>query len=117
MQRGRLGISIQEVNQSLADSFGLKKPGGALVGQIEKDSPAAKAGLEPGDVILAINGKEIAGSGELPAIVSAMTPGETAKLQVWRSGAARQIDVPVGQFQEEKLASADTCLLYTSRCV
>jgi serine protease Do len=107
VQRGRLGISIQEVNQSLADSFGLKKPGGALVGQIEKDSPAAKAGLEPGDVILAINGKEIAGSGELPAIVSAMTPGETAKLQVWRSGAARQIDVPVGQFQEEKVASAD----------
>ncbi len=107
VQRGRLGISIQEVNQSLADSFGLKKPGGALVGQIEKDSPAAKAGLEPGDVILAINGKEIAGSGELPAIVSAMTPGETAKLKVWRSGAARQIDVPVGQFQEEKVASAD----------
>ncbi len=107
VQRGRLGVSIQEVNQTLADAFGLKKPGGALVGQIEKDSPAAKAGLEPGDVILAINGREIASSGELPAIVSAMKPGEMAKLQVWRSGAARQIDVPVGQFQDEKVASAE----------
>ncbi len=107
VQRGRLGVAIQEVNQSLADSFGLKKPAGALVSSVEKESPAAKAGLEPGDVILAINGKDIAASGELPAIVSGMAPGESAKLQVWRNGSARQIDVKVGQFSDEKVASAD----------
>ncbi|HQU78412.1 MAG TPA: DegQ family serine endoprotease [Azonexus sp.] len=107
VQRGRLGVAIQEVNQSLADSFGLKKPAGALVSSVEKESPAAKAGLEPGDVILAINGKDIAASGELPAIVSGMAPGESAKLQVWRNGNARQIDVKVGQFSDEKVASAD----------
>ena len=63
--------------------------------------------LEPGDVILAINGKDITASGELPAIVSGMAPGESAKLQVWRSGNTRQIDVKVGQFSDEKVASAD----------
>ena len=107
VQRGRLGVAIQEVNQSLADSFGLKKPAGALVSSVEKESPAAKAGLESGDVILTINGKEITSSGELPAIVSGMAPGESAKLQVWRNGNAREIDVKVGQFSEEKVASAE----------
>jgi len=107
VQRGRLGVAIQEVNQSLADSFGLKKPAGALVSSVEKESPAARAGLEPGDVIISINGKDIAASGELPAIVSGMAPGESAKLQVWRNGNARQIDVKVGQFSDEKVASAD----------
>ncbi len=107
VQRGRLGVAIQEVNQSLADSFGLKKPAGALVSSVEKESPAAKAGLEPGDVILAINGKDITASGELPAIVSGMAPGESAKLQVWRSGNTRQIDVKVGQFSDDQVASAE----------
>ena len=108
VQRGRLGVGIQEINQSLADSFGLKKPAGALVGSVDKDSPAAKAGLEPGDVILAINGKEISSSSELPAIVSAMTPGAQAKLQVWRKGGTRDVDVQVGKFSDDKLASSDT---------
>jgi serine protease Do len=75
---------------------------------VEKGSPAAKAGLEPGDVILGINGKEISSSSELPAIVSSMTPGEQARLQVWRKGGTRQIDVQVGNFGDEQLASNDT---------
>ena len=108
VQRGKLGIGIQEVNQALAESFGLKKPAGALVGSVEKDSPAAKAGLEAGDVILGINGKQISSSVELPAIVSAMTPGSQAKLEVWRKGGSRQIEVKVGQFSDEKVASNDT---------
>jgi serine protease Do len=108
VQRGRLGISIQEVNQSLAESFGLKKTAGALVGAVDKDGPAARAGIEPGDIILGVNGNEIASSSELPAIIARLAPGETAKLQVWRKGSSRQIDVAVGTFSDEKLASRDT---------
>ena len=106
-QRGRLGVTIQEINQSLADSFGLKKPSGALVSSVEKGSPAAQAGLEPGDVILAINGKEIASSGDLPVIVAGMSAGDTARLQVWRNGSARDIAVRIGTFREDKVASAE----------
>ena len=108
VERGRLGITIQEINQSLADSFGLSKPGGALVASVESGSPAAKAGIETGDVILGIDGQSIENSGELPAIVAAKRPGEQVHLQVWRANASRNIDVKVGAFSEEKLASADT---------
>jgi len=107
VSRGRLGVSIQEINQSLAESFGLKKPAGALVSSVEKGSPAAKAGLEPGDVILGINGKEVVNSSELPAVVATIAPGDTASLQIWRKGATRQIDVAVGKFSDEKVASND----------
>ena len=108
VSRGRLGVTIQEINQSLAESFGLKKPAGALVSSVEKGSPAAKAGIEPGDVILGINGKEVVNSSELPAIVASIAPGDAAKLQVWRKGSTRQIDVAVGKFSDEKVASNET---------
>jgi len=108
VQRGRLGITIQEVNQSLADSFGLSKPTGALVSSVEGGSPAAKAGLEPGDVILSLNGKEVSSSSELPPLVAAIRPGDGAKLQVWRKGASREIEVKVGAQKEEKVASGES---------
>jgi serine protease Do len=107
VQRGRLGVSIQELNQSLADSFGLKKPGGALVSSVENGSPAAKAGLETGDVILSLNGKEITSSSDLPPLVADIQPGESAKLQVWRKGSTREVDVKVGAQKESKVASSD----------
>ena len=106
VQRGRLGVSIQEVNQSLADTFGLKKPGGALVNSVDKASPAAAAGLEPGDVILAANGREITNTGDLPVMIAGMSAGETVKLQVWRAGSTREITVKVGTFSEPTRASA-----------
>lgn len=102
VQRGRLGITIQEVNQSLADSFGLKKPGGALVSSVEDGSPAGKAGLTPGDVILGMNGNEITSSSELPPIVANVKPGDSVKLQVWRKGSEKEIEVKVEALQEEK---------------
>ncbi len=108
VQRGRLGVSIQTLNQSLADSFGLKKPMGALVSSVENDSPAAKAGLEAGDVILSLNGKEIASSNELPPLVADIAPGGSAKLQVWRKGSTRDIEVKVGAMKDAKVASADS---------
>ena len=107
VQRGKLGVTIQDVNQALADSFGLPKPTGALVSSIEKGSPAAKAGLEPGDVILGIDGKTIETTGQLPAAVAGKVPGEIAHLQIWRKGASRNIDIKVGSFGDEKVASID----------
>ncbi len=107
VQRGRLGIVIQDVNQSLAESFGLAKPVGALVASVENGGPAAKAGIEPGDVVLSMNGKEIVSSNELPPLVAAVRPGDTARLQVWRKGGAREIEVKVGGQKDEKTASAD----------
>ena len=108
VERGRLGIAIQELTPALADSFGMKTSAGALVSSVENDSPAAKGGLEAGDVITSVNGKEITASRELPAVVADMRPGETAKLQIWRKGGSRAIDVKVGTLNKAgQLASAD----------
>jgi serine protease Do len=106
--RGYLGVTVQQLNQQLADSFALKKPEGALVSSIVPDGPAAKAGLEPGDVILGVDDKAISISSELPVRVSAMKPGARAKLEVWRKGTIRQIEVLVGELQPPpQLARAD----------
>ncbi len=94
--RGRLGIAIQDVNAELARSFGLPKPTGALVSSIDKNGPAAKSDLKPGDVIVALNGQEVASSGDLPPRVADIQPGATAKLTVWRSGKQHELDVKVG---------------------
>lgn len=107
VQHGRLGVTIQEVNQPLAESFGLKKPAGALVGTVEKDSPADKAGLQTGDIILGINGREIGASGELPAIVANIRPGDKARLQIWRKAAVKDVEVTVGAMGDQKPASRD----------
>jgi serine protease Do len=104
VSRGRLGVMIQEVNQDLAKSFGLPKPAGALVSSVEKGSPAEKAGIEPGDVILKFNGKEVASSRDLPAMVADITPGDAAKVEIWHDGRAKEVSVNVG---EMKFASAD----------
>jgi serine protease Do len=82
----RLGVTIQELNQGLADSFKLKQPDGALVSSIAPGSPASKAGLEPGDVILKYNGQPIKRSGDLPALVGMGKPGDKANLEIWRGG-------------------------------
>lgn len=99
VNRGRLGILIQEVNQELANSFGLDKTAGALVSAVEKDSPAEKAGIESGDVILKFNGKEVDRSRDLPAMVADLTPGVTAKVEVWHDGKARELSVAVGEMK------------------
>ena len=105
--RGRLGVTIQDVNQALADSFGLKKPAGALVSSVEKDSPAAKAGLMTGDVILRYNDKGITSSFDLPVLVANAAPGTTAKLDVMRKGETRHVDVTVGEMKNAKVTSAE----------
>jgi serine protease Do len=104
--RGRLGVAIQDVNAQLAKSFGLPKPTGALVSSIDKEGPAGKSDLKPGDVILALNGQEVASSTDLPPRVADIKPGETAKLTIWRDGKQRELEVKVGaaKGQEETVA-------------
>jgi serine protease Do len=98
---GKLGVQIQNVTQGLADSFGLPQPEGALVSQIVKDGPAEHAGLEPGDVILKVNGQPLKGSDELPSLIASIAPGTTVKLEVWRSHETREIPVKLGSMDEK----------------
>lgn len=105
VRHGRLGVTIQEVSQSLAESFGLKSSAGALVSSVEKGSPAAAAGLEAGDIILKLNDTEIGRSSDLPPMVSAIKPGTQVKLQIWRKGATRELALSVGEIPTTKVAS------------
>jgi len=106
VERGRIGVAIQEVTQSLAQSFGLDKPQGALVSSVEPGGPADKAGIKPGDVLLSVNGKAVDRSAELPPLVAAVKPGAKATFDVWRDGAKRSLAVTVGELKPEQVARA-----------
>lgn len=101
VQRGRIGVVIQEVSRELADSFGLGKPVGALVSSVEKGSPADKAGLEQGDIVLRFDGKLVGISGDLPRIVGGTRPGARVPVQVWRKGMLRDLSVVVAELPED----------------
>ncbi len=96
VSRGWLGVNIQDVNRELAESFGMKKPQGALVAKILPKSPAEAAGIQVGDIILAYNGTEITNSSALPPLVGMTKIGETAKLKVLREGANKELVVKIG---------------------
>jgi serine protease Do len=102
VQRGKLGIQIEQVNKELADSLGLAKAQGALVRSVETGSPAEKAGLEPGDIVLKLDGKAIERSIDLPRLVGSIKPGTKAVLSVWRRGANKEVAVTVGEFEADK---------------
>ena len=108
VSRGRIGVVIQEVSRDLATSFGLDRPRGALVNSVEKGSPADKAGVEATDIITKFDGKPVEASNDLPRIVGSTRPGATAQLEVWRKGAARTLNLTVGELQEERVAARDT---------
>ena len=99
--RGRIGVQIQEVDAKMADAFSLDRPRGALVGQVIDGGPAEKAGVKSGDVILSVNGKDVERSAQLPGVISAIKPGDTAKVDVWREGSMKTLSVKVEEFQEE----------------
>ena len=105
---GRIGVSIQGVNKDLAESFGLDRPRGALVSTVEPGSPADKAGVKSGDVIVAVDGKPIDQSVDLPRIIGETRPGTAVALQVWRKGATQTLRVTVGEMPAEKVAAAAT---------
>jgi len=99
--RGRLGISIQDVNAETAEAVGLDKPAGALVGAVERGSPADKAGLKAGDVIVSFAGKAINRSGELLPLVSDTAPGTKVLVSVIRNGKPRDVAVTMGEMKSE----------------
>jgi len=100
--RGRIGVVIQPVTKELAESFGLPKPSGALVSTVEKDSPADKAGIEAGDVILKFDGKIVNSSEDLPRLVGATRPGSKATVQLMRDKAAREVTIVIGAMKDEE---------------
>ncbi|PRF76216.1 peptidase [Burkholderia multivorans] len=107
VSRGRLGVAVQGLNQTLASSFGLAKPDGALVSSVDPNGPAAKAGLQPGDVILSVNGTPVVDSTTLPSQIANLKPGSKADLQIWRDKAKQSVTVTLGAMTDAKLASND----------
>jgi serine protease Do len=89
-------VSVQDLNQSLAESFGLKRPDGALVAQVVPGSAAAAAGLKPGDVITHVNGEALQRSGALSSVIGMAAPGDKVKLTVWRERGAIDIEAKLG---------------------
>ncbi len=104
--RGRIGVQIGEVSKEVADAIGLGKTTGASVGLVEPGSPAEKAGIEPGDVVLKFNNKLIERSSDLPRAVGETKPGTKANIQVWRRGSTRDLSITVGELDADKSAAA-----------
>jgi serine protease Do len=113
VSRGWLGVVIQEVTADLADSFGLDRPRGALVSQVQEDSPASRAGLRASDVILTFNGKPVESSGDLPRMVGMAKPGANITLQVWRRGKAQDLLVVLGELPGEEQAAGKSGKTYS----
>ena len=108
--RGRIGVQIAPVTKEVAESLNLPKgtstqgPQGALVQSVESGAPAEKAGIEPGDIILKVDGKVVDKSGDLPRLIGALKPGSKAVLQVFRRGATKEMSVTVGEFEADRPA-------------
>jgi serine protease Do len=102
--RGRLGVQIQDLTPELAASFGLAAPSGALVAGVEKGSPAAKAGIQTGDVIVDFDGRTIKDSGELPPLVASTQPGTKVDVKLLRKGQSKEIRVEIGELADDRPA-------------
>jgi serine protease Do len=89
--RSRIGVSIQDVNAQLAESFGLDRPRGALVGMVEADGPGARAGIKAGDVILKVDGQEIETSSQVPGLIASKKPGSEVAIELWRNGDVKRV--------------------------
>ncbi|MEO8718824.1 MAG: Do family serine endopeptidase [Burkholderiales bacterium] len=107
VHHARLGVIVQEVNQTLAEAFGLARPAGALVADVEKGSTAARAGLVSGDIVLAVNGQAVELSGDLPALVGLAKPGDPIDFDVWHRGARRTLHARLDGAKPPEAKSAD----------
>jgi serine protease Do len=102
VRHARLGVAIQDVDQTLAEAFKLPRPAGALVSDVKKGGAADRAGLLSGDIVLAIDGKPIEASADLPAFVALAQPGDTVRLDVWRLGAHRELQTILDSVKVDK---------------
>jgi serine protease Do len=105
-RHARLGVSVQDLTQPLAQSFGLPRPDGALVAEVEPKSPAAAAGLKPGDVILRIDGEPMVQAGALSARIAQAAPGDKVQLSLWRNQKAQDLTVTLGRAGDKADAPA-----------
>ena len=105
--RGRLGVMIQDVDQNLAEAFGMKNPHGALVSQTQDNSPAATAGIRSGDIILSVDGKDISDSAELARLITNRKPGSQVNLHILRNGKQMDVKVVITELKDTTMASND----------
>ncbi|HVL09931.1 MAG TPA: DegQ family serine endoprotease [Burkholderiaceae bacterium] len=106
--RGRIAVAIGDVTKEQAESLGLTRARGALVGSVEAGGPAEKAGIEAGDIILRFNGRDIERASDLPRLVGDTKPGSRVPIQVWRKGATRDMSITVAELPNDARASRDS---------
>jgi serine protease Do len=106
--RGRIGVQIGDVSKEVAESLGMPRAQGALVARVEPGSPADKAGVEAGDIIVAFNGSTIDKSGDLPRMVGSTKPGSKANLTVLRKGSKRELPVVIAEMEADQTAKKKT---------
>jgi serine protease Do len=104
VSRGWLGVQIQKVTPELAESFNLESERGALVADVVEDSPAARAGVKTGDIILSFNGQEVDGMRKLPRLVAAVPAGTKVKMKVLRRGKLKKLKVVIAELKDDKMA-------------
>ena len=105
VQHAKLGIAVQTVTQQLANSFGLQTPRGALVAQVTDGSPAARAGLKAGDIILSVNGQPVNDSSDLPMMIGLMRPGQKVQLGIWSNHHQTTVEATLGSFTDGTLVA------------
>lgn len=117
VRRGWLGVTIQDVDENIAKALGMSESKGALVASVKSGDPAAKAGIQVGDVIISVNGDPVKGASDLTRTIGQMSPGQTIDMTVWREGKVKELQVTLGQRdletaqREEPQKEADSLLL------
>jgi serine protease Do len=105
--RGWMGVAIQPITEDLARTYRMKEAKGALISDVTEDSPADKAGLEPGDVVVEVDGRQIEDNNDLSRYIASRAPGTTVRLKVLRNGAERPVSMTLGTFPEESAQGDD----------